>query len=65
METQGILNAVFSAGNPALSTRSRFRITILNPAGFPPALNTRRQESQGIWNAVYDPATNTLRVSVV
>jgi hypothetical protein len=65
MDANGALNAVFAAGVPTLSTRSRLRITMLNPTSAPPQLNTSRTDENGIWTSVYDPATRTLRVSVV
>lgn len=64
-DAQGVLKAVYAPANPSLAISDRLKVTILNATGFPPQQNPSFKDENGIWGAVFDSATNTLRVSVV
>lgn len=61
MEANGIWNAVYVT----TGLYPKLRLSPLNPIQNAPALNTRRQEENGLMNAVFIPASNSIRVSVV
>lgn len=65
MDTQGTLQGAF-AGDGTRPNPYRLRFNFLNPSANPPAAGgVSRRELQGIWAAVYEPATGTIRASIV
>lgn len=63
MSGQRVLQKAF-AGIGTRPNPYRLRLNILNPVANPPgAGGVSKLDADGIWNAVFDSSTNTIRVS--